>query len=83
MFIIQELLQLSKKLVMFKSAFPDVHKILTNTEWINTVPALSTKFSAFIDYCMEIAEHKQYCLEFSLLATHFQCLLVEVVKGLV
>ena len=83
MLIIQELLQLSKKIVMFKSAFLDVHEILTNTEWINTVPALSTKFSAFINYCMEVAEHKQYCLEFSLLATHFQCLLVEVVEGLV
>ena len=83
MLIIQEPLQLSKKLLMFKSVFPDIHKILTNTEWINTVPALGTKFSTFIDYCMKVAQHEQYCLEFSLLATHFQCLLVEVVKGLV
>lgn len=83
MLIIHELLKLKNEQLCLHLHFLYVHEILTNTEWINPVPPLSTKFSAFINHCMEVAEHKQYCLEFSLFAAHFQCLLVEVVKCLV
>jgi hypothetical protein len=60
-----------------------VRQTLTNIEWIDSIPALGTKLSAFINNSMEVTEDKQHCLEFSFLAAHFQRLLVEIVKCLV
>ena len=44
---------------------------------------LRSKFSSFSNNSMEIAQGKQNTFEFSLFGTHFQSVLVEIVKGLV